>query len=234
MTAALPPVAASWWAVALFTLAGAGVGALVARHLAGGGYRYLYERDAPRPGFRWSVVLVTAASWGTLTWRFGDAAGWSLLPAYLYLGAVGAALIAIDVDVHRLPDLMVLPSLPIALVLLLIPTWVTGHWSSLGRALVAAVVLGAGYLLLLLVSPGGGGLGLGDVKLAALLGLLLGWAGWGPVLVSVFAAFVLGGLGSLVLLALRRVSLKGHIAFGPAMIVGAWAALFFPVQLVLT
>ena len=84
------------------------------------------------------------------------------------------------------------------------------------------------YFLLMVVSPGGGGLGFGDVKLAIVLGMLLGWVGWGPVIVSVMAAFVLGGLVSVVLLALRRVSRQSSIAFGPAMIAGAWVALVLP------
>jgi leader peptidase (prepilin peptidase)/N-methyltransferase len=157
---------------------------------------------------------------------------WSLLPAYLYLGAVGAALTFIDLDVHRLPDLIVLPSYPIAFVLLLVPTVVSGHWGWLLRAVLAGLVLFVVYLVLALVSPGGGGLGFGDVKLAGVLGLLLGWLGWGTVIVSVLAAFVIGGVIALILLLTGRVSRSSHIAFGPSMILGAWAALMFPVMLI--
>ena len=153
-----------------------------------------------------------------------------MLPAYLYLGVVGVALASIDLDVHRLPDVLVLPSVPVVLVLLLVPSAAGGQWGALGRAALAGVVLFAGYFLLMIVSPGGGGLGFGDVKLSIVLGMLLGWVGWGPVIVSVMAAFVLGGLVSVVLLALRRVSRQSSIAFGPAMIAGAWVALVFPVQ----
>jgi len=63
------------------------------------------------------------------------------------------------------------------------------------------------------------------------LGLLLGWVGWGPVVVSVLAAFVIGGFLALILLLARRVSRSSHIAFGPSMIAGAWVALMFPVQI---
>jgi leader peptidase (prepilin peptidase)/N-methyltransferase len=68
------------------------------------------------------------------------------------------------------------------------------------------------------------------VKLAGVLGLLLGWLGWGPVIVSVLAAFVIGGVIALILLLARRASRSSHIAFGPSMILGAWVALMFPVQ----
>jgi len=115
-----------------------------------------------------------------------------------------------------------------------VPTVVTGLWGALLRAVLAGVVLYVLYLVLALVSPGGGGLGYGDVKLAGLLGLLLGWVGWGPVVVSVLAAFVMGGVVALVLLVVRRASRSSLIAFGPPMILGAWVALMFPLQQVLT
>jgi len=136
------------------------------------------------------------------------------------------------IDVHRLPDLIVLPSYPIAFVLLLVPTIVTGDWGSLVRAALAGLGLYVLYLVLALVSPGGGGLGFGDVKLAGVLGLLLGWLGWGPAIVSVLAAFVVGGLIAILLLLTRRAGRKSHIAFGPSMILGAWVALMFPVQVI--
>jgi len=94
----------------------------------------------------------------------------------------------------------------------------------------AGLALFVGYLVLALVSPGGGGLGLGDVKLAGVLGLLLGWLGWGPAIVSVLAAFVIGGVIALILLLVGRASRSSHVAFGPSMILGAWVALMFPVQ----
>jgi leader peptidase (prepilin peptidase)/N-methyltransferase len=197
--------------------------------LAGSLYRRPAERDRPPPGHTWWLVIAVALGWATATFRFGGAAHWSLVPAYLYLGALGAALAFVDLDVHRLPDLLVLPSYPIAFVLLLVPSVVTGQWGWLLRAVLAALVLFVVYLVLALVSPGGGGLGFGDVKLAGVLGLFLGWLGWGPVLVSVLAAFVIGGVIAVLLLLSRRASRSSHIAFGPSMILGAWVALMFPV-----
>jgi len=206
------------------------VGVWLMRALADASYRQRQERDQPLPRRTWWLVIVVALTWASLAFRLGGYAHWSLLPAYLYLGAVGAALTLIDVDVHRLPDLIVLPSYPIVFVLLLVPTVVTGQWGVFLRAMLAGVLLFVVYLVLALVSPGGGGLGFGDVKLAGVLGLSLGWLGWGPVLVSVLAAFVLGGVIALVLLLTRRASRSSHIAFGPSMMLGALVALMFPVQ----
>ena len=100
------------------------------------------------------------------------------------------------------------------------------------RGGLAGLALFVGYLVLALVSPGGGGLGLGDVKLAGVLGLLLGWVGWSPAIVSVLAAFVIGGVIALILLLARCASRSSHIAFGPSMILGAWVALVFPVMVI--
>ena len=230
MTFVLPPGTAPWWAITLLAVLGAGVGAWLTRVLADASYRRPEERDQSLPRHRWWLVIAVGVAWASLTFRLGGQAEWSLLPAYLYLGAVGAVLTLIDIDVHRLPDLIVLPSYPIVFVLLLVPTVVTGQWGALLRAVLAGLVLFVGYLVLALVSPGGAGLGLGDVKLAGVLGLLLGWLGWSPAIVSVPAAFLVGGVIALLLLVTRRASRKSHIAFGPSMILGAWVALMFPVQ----
>ena len=237
MTLGLPPQAAPGWAIAVLTVVGVGVGFGLTRALADTSYRLADERDQPLPRHTWWLVIATAMAWASLTFRVGGPdfhvgghEQWSLLPAYLYLGVVGAALAFIDLDVHRLPDLIVVPSYPIVFVLLLVPTVVTGQWGALLRAGLAGLALFVGYLVLALVSPGGAGLGFGDVKLAGFLGLLLGWLGWGPVIVSVFAAFVVGGVIAVILLVAGRASRSSHIAFGPSMILGAWVALMFPVR----
>jgi len=230
MTLGLPHQGAPWWAIIVLALLGAGVGAGLSLVLADGRYRRPPERGRPLPGHAWWLVIAVALAWASATFRIGGHEQWSLLPAYLYLGVVGAALTFVDLDVQRLPDLIVLPSYPIGFVLLLVPTVVAGQWGWLLRAVMAAVVLFVVYLVLALVSPGGGGLGFGDVKLGGLLGLLLGWLGWGTVIVSVVAAFVIGGVIAVILLLSGRASRSSHFAFGPSMILGAWVALMFPVQ----
>ena len=71
-----------------------------------------------------------------------------------------------------------------------------------------------------------GGMGFGDVKLAGVIGLFLGWLGWGPLAVGAFSAFLLGGLFSLVLVMTRGATGRTAIPFGPWMIVGAWVGIF--------
>src|SRR4051812_42703379 len=92
------------------------------------------------------VEAGTAALFVAVAARFG----WSWqLPAYLYLAAVAIALAAIDLDVKRLPDTIVLPSYGVALVLLTPAMLVEHSWAAGARGLIAAVVL---YLTFLIIS----------------------------------------------------------------------------------
>ncbi|HEY9424669.1 MAG TPA: prepilin peptidase, partial [Microterricola sp.] len=102
---------------------------------------------------------------------------------------------------------------------------ITGDWGSLLGAVLGAVALFALYFLLALISPSG--IGMGDVKLAALVGLVLGSAGWGVWVSGALAGFVVGGLVSIVALLLRRVTLRGSLPFGPPMLAGAYIAVLF-------
>ncbi|MGW6004989.1 prepilin peptidase [Oerskovia enterophila] len=140
------------------------------------------------------------------------------LPATGFLTAVGSALAVVDVRTHRLPNALVLPSYPVLALLL-------GGASLLGpddgapvRALAGGLVLYGAYFLLALAPSG---LGFGDVKLAGLLGAYLGWFGWSELVVGASAAFLLGGLAAVVLLATRRAGRRTLIPFGPFMLTGS-------------
>ena len=126
------------------------------------------------------VELGTAVAFGAVTawWWLGSLSGWAV-PAFCYLAAISIALALIDVEVHRLPDAIVLPSYPIALVLLAIPTVADREWDRrLVPTLVGGLALWLFYFVLVLIYPAG--MGFGDVKLAGVLGLYLGWRGWSP------------------------------------------------------
>jgi leader peptidase (prepilin peptidase)/N-methyltransferase len=172
------------------------------------------------------VEAGTAALFVAITLRFGPSPE---LPAYLYLGAVSLALALIDLDVRRLPNSIVLPSYVVGAALLALPV-VLGpaalpdRMTAAGRALLAMVVL---FVLFLAISfLYRGGMGLGDVKLAGILGLHLGWLGWNSVVVGAFGGFLLGGLVGAALLLARRASRRTAIPFGPFMLAGALIAVF--------
>lgn len=175
-------------------------------------------RDCAAPiSPRYPIVEAgTAALFVLTTVRFGLSPE---LPAYLYLAAVGIALALIDLDVHRLPDAIVLPSYGVLALLLTVAALVGDDLSSLGRAAIGSVALWVIYFLLALAKPGG--MGFGDVKLAGLLGAAMAWPGWGALIVGAFAAFLLGGLYGIGLIAARRGTRRSKVPFGPWMVLGA-------------
>jgi len=140
--------------------------------------------------------------------------------ALLYLAAISVALLLIDIDVHKLPNSIVLPAYLVGAALLTVASLANGRPDLLLGAAIGMAAMFVGYLLMALAYPGG--MGLGDVKLAGVLGLYLGWTGWGALIVGFISAFVLGGIYSLVLIITKRANRKSGIPFGPWMLVGAW------------
>jgi len=167
------------------------------------------------------VELAAAALFIAVTARFGLAPE---LPAYLYLAAVSLALALIDLDVRRLPNSIVLPSYGVGAALLLAAVSASGDWRAAIRGLLAMALLFALYLAIAYGYRGG--MDLGDVKLAGVLGLYLGWLGWSSVLVGAFAGFLLGGVVGVALLATRRAGRRSALPFGPFMLTGALVAVF--------
>lgn len=145
------------------------------------------------------------------------------LAAMLWFAAITIALTAIDLDTHRLPDAIVLPSYPVLAALLGAAAVLTADLDSAARAAAGAGILFALYLTLALISPRG--MGMGDVKLAGVLGLMLGWAGWDALAVGALAAFLLGGLVGVTLIVLGRARRSTGIPFGPWMLGGAWVGI---------
>jgi leader peptidase (prepilin peptidase)/N-methyltransferase len=206
----VPPVVA---AVVVGVL-GLGVGYLVNR-LAGafpwrGGEG---RRTAVRPPF---VQLGTAALFALTVLRFG--LSWEL-PAFLFLAGVGVLLAAIDIQHTTLPNRVTLPAIGIGAVLLAVAALGTGEWPPLGRAVLGAAVLFVVFFVLVMISPRS--IGMGDAKLAALLGLYLGWLGSSVLVLGIAAGFVVQAVLALVLLVTRRIGLRGELPFGPAMLLGA-------------
>ena len=119
--------------------------------------------------------------------------GWAG-PAYLALAFLCVVLAVIDASTRLLPNRITYPAFPIMLGLLLVASVGVGDLGRLARGLLAALAVGAFFLLLALISPRG--MGLGDVKLAPTLGLALGWLSWGAVAFGVFAGFLLGGVAA--------------------------------------
>lgn len=138
---------------------------------------------------------------------------------HVALAGIGAWLLVIDARTHRLPNRIVLPTLGALLVLVGLEALVAGDAARLVRSLLGMLLLAGFYAVMRLASRRG--VGGGDVKLAAVIGLVLGWHGWQALVIGAASAFVLGALYALALMALRRADRSTRIAFGPWMIIGA-------------
>lgn len=147
----------------------------------------------------------------------------AVLIVHLALAAVGTWLIAIDARTHRLPNRIVLPTLGVLILLVVVEALATGDAQRLTRSLLGGLALGAFFAVLRLASHRG--MGGGDVKLAAVIGLVLAWHGWPVLVLGAAAAFLLGALHALILMGLRRATRDSQIAFGPWMIIGAALAI---------
>ena len=176
----------------------------------------LYADLAARPGLAWKAALASGAGAGLL----GLVLGWipSLL-VVLPLVPVGVALAVVDWRTRLLPTRLIAPAYAVTLVAVLV-AWVADgrHVHDLERTGLGWLVYGGMFFLLWFIYPRG--LGYGDVRLAGVLGLALGWIGWAELMLGIWAGLLLGGiLGGLLALVVRR----RDYPFGPFMLLGALA-----------
>ncbi|KAB1664199.1 prepilin peptidase [Pseudoclavibacter sp. CFCC 13611] len=163
----------------------------------------------------------------TLTWSAA---------AFFVLASV--ALSVSDVRTRRIPNCVVYPSGAVIVVLYVAAAAdmaadaQPGSWERLGAALLGSVIMLMFYLFVAVVTTRA--LGLGDVKYAGLIGLVLGWHGWQTALLGFALPFCLGGAFATMLLLSGRARRNSSIPFGPHMAIGAGLALitaFMPIRL---
>lgn len=213
-----------WVWVGLAVLLG-GAAALLLR-----GRRYRKADDHLRRSVNPLWVPVAALVGALLAAPFWRAQPVPVLLTYVLALVWALVLTLVDLEVHRLPDVLTLPAYPVAAVLLAWCSASTADWSALAVAAACSGGAVLAFLVALLVSPGGQGLGLGDVKLAGVLGALLGWFAWEAAVYGLLAGFVLGGVVAVALLVARRADRRSALSFGPAMVAGAYlVALTLPV-----
>lgn len=194
------------------------VSGLLAWWLARGGHRVAGDVSRLRLVSSWWTVPISAG--------LAAAAGW-WLPAAVAVAVVvmivtGVMVSWIDVDVHRIPNRILLIWAPVQAISLLWATWVVGDWWLLLHCLLGAVVFGGVFLLLALSAT----MGMGDVKLAAICGGLLGFVGWPG---AVLQAMVIGSvLGAVIAVVVRRRQGPGSwMPYGPAIVAGTLVAVAF-------
>ena len=164
---------------------------------------------------------ITAVAFGLIAWR------WPHLPDLLLLSifaSTAVQLIEMDFVERRLARVLIWPTATAILgVLFMSVTVHATEVSSLIQAIAGGALLSGAYLVAALVTSGG--VGAGDVRLAAPVGLILGWHGWTMLITGT----VLGLVGTCVVAGVARratrVNFRGAIPHGPGMLAGAFAAI---------
>lgn len=166
--------------------------------------------------FRYPLVeLGSGVLFGAMAWHFQ--ATWPLA-AYLVMVATLLAIAVIDLEHYIVPNRILLPALVVSFPLLALAALVDGNWDDLARAALGAVAGFVSLLVIHLISPRG--MGMGDVKLAFMLGLFLGWISWGRVVLGLFLGFLLGAFAGVALIAAGIRSRKEALPFAPFLAAG--------------
>jgi leader peptidase (prepilin peptidase)/N-methyltransferase len=194
----------------------AGTGILVGTVLAVYFRQLLTSAPSALLAARFTAPLLTALAFGGLAWRFGRQ--FDLLP-YSLLAALGVALGLIDLVGQRLPSVLVYSGVALLGPLLATSAILYSRGPDFLRALTGMALLATFYLVLALVS--GGGLGAGDVKLGALLGLGLGWLSWWALITATFVGWFAAALVWLLLRLTQRRPQGSLLPMGPFLLVGA-------------
>ena len=173
------------------------------------------------------AVLAALLCGLTLAWGARSAAWAEMIVALPTVALLGAAC-SVDAVCHRLPNRILGPAslwtgaATLALLAFNVATELplpNAAWVALRAVLCsvcAAVIVGAMVLI-----PGSG-MGLGDAKLCAVLGLWLGYFGVAEAIIGIVLGFFVGGVAAILLIISRVVGRKTLIAFGPYLAIGGW------------
>jgi leader peptidase (prepilin peptidase) / N-methyltransferase len=147
------------------------------------------------------------------------------VPVYAYFVWLSVVLSIIDFRELRLPNKYVYPAYPIVILGFILPAAISNEWDAFGASMVCGLVGLAVFMLMHVVYPSG--LGMGDVKLAGIIGMIAGWVSWSTAVVALMLAFFLSAIVSIALIATRKATMKSALPFGPFMLGGAILAVAF-------
>ncbi len=151
-------------------------------------------------------------------------ADWAL-PAFLVVVAGLIAISAVDLERFIVPNRILYPTLFIAAPLLLLAGALNDDWGSVRTAAIGGALAWGLLLVIHLISPKG--MGFGDVRLAGLIGMTLGWLSVGHVLVGLFLGFLTASVVGVSLIVLHLKGRKDKVPFGPFLALGAYLAILF-------
>ena len=174
-----------------------------------------------RPATRWMLSGAMGVGWA-LALHF---LGWvGVLPAHLVWVTLTSALVMTDLEHKLIPNRMLYPGTAITAALLGVGSLLDQTPGRLAGALSGAALCLVGMGLL--AALGKGALGMGDVKLSALLGLVCGYQGMWLALWAILSGFLIGGVAAALLVVTGAARRHTRIPFAPALVAGSWWCLF--------
>ena len=177
------------------------------------------EQPTPRSR-RLGIAILCAVLCGAVAAEYDDT--W-VLPAYIVVTITLVVLAVIDLEHFLLPNRIVYPLGLVSIGLFAFAAVGDDNFDAYARGLLAGVIAFAIFFVLHMVSPRG--MGFGDVKLSFVLGLSLGWLGWGEVFVGLFLGFVYGAFIGLALIVTRIRARDQALPFGPFLVAGTMTAI---------
>lgn len=174
-------------------------------------------------------------AWGAwaeiATVAMGFLVGWRIekplwLPAYLLLGFIIVAVVLVDARLHLISTKLVYPASGVALAVFAVIALIDKEPERFQWMLIGGLLASAFIWTLHIISRNG--MGQGDARLSLFLGMFLGWLGWRHLVIGMFAGFLFGSIGGLLLMALRKAGLKTQLAFGPYLAMGALLISLWP------
>jgi len=184
------------------------------------GPKELYATIAALPGLRWKAAVAAAVVAGLVAARLDFS--WAAIPAVGFVPAA-VALFVIDARTRYLPTWLMGPFYGLVLLVAAVAALQRQEWDPVISMAAGWLVYGGFFTLMWLLIPAGG-LGFGDVRLAGVLGLILGLVSWGAFALGMFAGIFLAGFVAAALLVVRR---KSHYPYGPYLLVGAAVGAMF-------
>ncbi len=186
------------------------------------------------------IFLLIFIFFGPLNMEFS---GQTIL-SLIYYWTIASFLIVIfvyDLRHYIIPDKAIYPAIIIAFIFRFFEVLSFNHWNLPAifnfRATyfepmffpILSAVLASGFFLAIVLVSKGQWMGVGDIKLAFLMGLMLGWPN---ILIALFLAFFIGALVGVFLILKNKKTFKSEIPFGPFLILGTFIALFFGSQII--
>jgi leader peptidase (prepilin peptidase)/N-methyltransferase len=166
------------------------------------------------------IELLTAVTFAGVGIRFAPHP--EVIPAYLLFFACLISVSAVDLDLFIIPNRIIFPTLFASVPLLLLAAVVGHEWTRLEHAAIGGAAAWLALFVVHFISPRG--MGYGDVRLAGIIGIYMGWLGLAHVFVGLFLGFLVAAVVGVGLMVARRKGRKDQVPFGPFLAVGATLA----------